>query len=196
SSAKSLALGRGRLLRPSVDRTIMIDRIRNYGWLAIEAAFLIVLFCLLMNIILGDDGGGEYVAMVAGNAIHTMQEIPPGIVVGVVLILVLYRFLEYRRPKYRIAGIFESRFPRYRAPRRLSPSGRTRIGGLPSRSKNFRWRRLWPQRMAAFAPSRAGAPSFRLAPGRSAPTACRYRRGRRCAGGRSTRICRNRRGTR
>ena len=87
------------MLRPSVDRTIMIDRIRNYGWLAIEAAFLIVLFCLLMNIILGDDGGGEYVAMVAGNAIHTMQEIPPGIVVGVVLILVLYRFLEYRRPK-------------------------------------------------------------------------------------------------
>ena len=77
----------------------MIDKIRKYGWLVVEAAFVIVVFCLLLNIILGDEGGGEYIAMVAGNAVHVMQEIPPGIVVGVVLILVLYRFLEYRRPK-------------------------------------------------------------------------------------------------
>ncbi|MGH6982517.1 MAG: hypothetical protein ACREFC_15050 [Stellaceae bacterium] len=77
----------------------MIDKIRRYGWLAVEAAFIIVVLCLLLNIILGDEAGGDFIATVAGNAIHMLQEVPPGIVIGVVLIVVFYRYLEYRRPK-------------------------------------------------------------------------------------------------
>jgi hypothetical protein len=71
----------------------MVERVRKYGWLAVEAAFLLIVLCVLLNVILGE-AGGEFIAAVSENAMHFLQEIPPGIVVGLVLVVVLYRFIR------------------------------------------------------------------------------------------------------
>jgi hypothetical protein len=73
----------------------MIEQIRKYGWLAVEAAFLLIVLCILLNVILGE-AGGEFIGAVAGNAMDFLQKVPPGLVVGLVLVVVLYRYI---RPK-------------------------------------------------------------------------------------------------
>ncbi len=77
----------------------VLDRLRQIGWFVVEAAFLLIVLCVLLNVILGDEGGGEFIAFVAGNAMHFLQSIPPGIVIGLVLIVVFYRFIQFKRPK-------------------------------------------------------------------------------------------------
>jgi NhaP-type Na+/H+ or K+/H+ antiporter len=92
-------MGWSSMLHPIVEKMAIIDRLRQIGWLVVEAAFLLVVLCVLLNVILGDDGSGQFITDVAGNAMHFLQTIPPGIVIGFVLIVVLYRFIELRRPK-------------------------------------------------------------------------------------------------
>jgi len=67
----------------------MIQKITKFGWLAIELAFMLVLLCVLLSLILGRDGGG-FVSSVAANALDFLQKVPSGTVLGVFLILVLY----------------------------------------------------------------------------------------------------------
>lgn len=67
------------------------DRIRVYGWRAVELASMIVIFCVLLNIILGD-GGGTFVTSVANNAILFAQDVPAGTLLGLVLVALVYRF--------------------------------------------------------------------------------------------------------
>ena len=67
------------------------DRIRVYGWRAVELASMIVIFCVLLNIILGD-GGGAFVTSVANNAILFAQDVPAGTLLGLVLVALVYRF--------------------------------------------------------------------------------------------------------
>jgi len=72
----------------------MIKRITKIGWLVIELAFMLVVLCVLLNLILGKDAGG-FVASVAGNTLDFLQKVPSGTALGVFLILVLY--WTYRR---------------------------------------------------------------------------------------------------
>jgi hypothetical protein len=67
----------------------MIQKITKLGWLVIELAFMLVVLCVLLSLILGKDGGG-FVSSVAANTLDLLQKVPPGTVLGVFLILVLY----------------------------------------------------------------------------------------------------------
>lgn len=67
----------------------MIRQITKFGWLVIEAAFLFVILCVLLNIILGKESGA-FISSVAANAMDFMQKIPAGTFLGIFLILVLY----------------------------------------------------------------------------------------------------------
>jgi hypothetical protein len=67
----------------------MIQKITKLGWLVIELAFMLVVLCVLLSLILGKDGGG-FVSSVAANTLDLLQRVPPGTVLGVFLILGLY----------------------------------------------------------------------------------------------------------
>jgi NhaP-type Na+/H+ or K+/H+ antiporter len=67
----------------------MIQRITKVGWLVIELAFMLVVLCVLLSLILGKDSGG-FVSSVAGNTLDFLQKVPSGTVLGIFLILVLY----------------------------------------------------------------------------------------------------------
>ena len=54
-----------------------MQRIRKIGWLAAEAGLLIVL-CILINILLGKDGG-PYISSVSENASKFLGTLPPGV---------------------------------------------------------------------------------------------------------------------
>lgn len=73
------------------------DKIRRFGWRAVELASMIVIFCVLANIILGD-GGGAFVTSVANNAILFAQDVPAGTLLGLVLVALVYR-VYLRREK-------------------------------------------------------------------------------------------------
>ena len=73
----------------------IVDQIRRIGWLAIEVGFILVALCVLLSIILGD-GGGPFVSSVAQNATKFLQAMPPGVTLGVVLIVFLYVFTKTR----------------------------------------------------------------------------------------------------
>jgi phosphotransferase system glucose/maltose/N-acetylglucosamine-specific IIC component len=67
----------------------MIRQITKFGWHVIEAGFLLVILCVLLNIILGRGSGG-FISSVAANALDFMQKVPAGTFLGVFLILALY----------------------------------------------------------------------------------------------------------
>ena len=73
----------------------MIERLRKLGWLVVEAALLLIVLCVLLNIILGKDSG-PFITSVAGNATQLLQAIPPGTFLGVILIVVLYWLIRSR----------------------------------------------------------------------------------------------------
>jgi hypothetical protein len=77
----------------------VINRLRQIGWLVVEAAFLLIVLCVLLNVILGDAASGDFISTVAGNAMDFLQKVPPGIVVGVVLLVALYRYIGFRISK-------------------------------------------------------------------------------------------------
>jgi hypothetical protein len=77
----------------------MVERLRKIGWLAVEAAFLLIVICILLNVILGNDGGGVFIASVSANAMRFLQAIPPGIFIGLVLIVAFFGFVRSRLPK-------------------------------------------------------------------------------------------------
>ena len=73
-----------------------LDGARKIGWLAVEAGLLLVALCVLLDIILGPQGGG-FVSSVAGNAKAFLQAIPPGTFLGVVIVVLLYGFIRSRK---------------------------------------------------------------------------------------------------
>jgi hypothetical protein len=82
--------------RPAAN--VMIQRITKLGWLVIELAFMLVVLCILLSLILGKDAGG-FISSVAGNALDFLQKVPSGTVLGVFLILVLYWTYRRREPR-------------------------------------------------------------------------------------------------
>ena len=75
--------------------TNFLRQLRTIGWAAVEAAFLLVVLCLLLNIIIGDKAD-SFISTVAKNATAFLQSLPPGIFLGLVLLVLIYGFLKSR----------------------------------------------------------------------------------------------------
>ena len=73
-------------------------RLRTVGWAAVEAAFVLIVLCILLNIIIGGDGD-SFISAVAKNATNFLQSLPPGVVLGVVLIVLIYFLVKSRLPQ-------------------------------------------------------------------------------------------------
>ncbi len=67
----------------------MLEQIRKIGWWVVEAALLIVILCVLLNIILGRESG-SFISGVAGNALAFLRDVPSGTFLGIVILLLLY----------------------------------------------------------------------------------------------------------
>ena len=74
----------------------LLERIRKLGWGAVEIGVVVVLLCILLDIIVGPDGG-SFIAAVAGNATRFLQSVPPGAVLGVAVLVGLYWFYRARQ---------------------------------------------------------------------------------------------------
>ena len=75
--------------------TDLLVRMRAIGWTAVEAAFLLIVLCVLLNIIIGGEAD-SFIAGVARNATAFLQNLPPGVLLGVVLIVAAYSLLRAR----------------------------------------------------------------------------------------------------
>jgi len=73
----------------------VIRQITKIGWLIVEVAFLLVVLCVLLNIILGRESGG-FVSSVAANALDFLQKVPSGSFLGIFLILAVYWLIKSR----------------------------------------------------------------------------------------------------
>ncbi len=73
----------------------MVERIRTAGWLAVEAAALLVILCLFLSIILGPSGGA-FITDVSRNATAFLQAVPPGTLLGAALLVTLYWYFRRR----------------------------------------------------------------------------------------------------
>ncbi|HTZ38093.1 MAG TPA: hypothetical protein VMB84_18850 [Stellaceae bacterium] len=75
-----------------------LAQLRSAGWAAIEAAFLVIVLCLLLDIIIGSQPA-SFISQVATNATAFLQRLPPGLVVGLALVVAVYGFLKARLPR-------------------------------------------------------------------------------------------------
>lgn len=73
----------------------MIKNILTIGWMVVEAALLLIVSCLTLNIILGSEGG-IFISSVAANAQRFLKDIPPGTLIGAMLIVGIYWFAKTR----------------------------------------------------------------------------------------------------
>ena len=56
----------------------MVERFLKLGWLAAEVGLLLIVLCVFLNILLGNEGGA-YIAFVSDNAARFLQALPPGV---------------------------------------------------------------------------------------------------------------------
>ena len=70
-------------------------QLRRIGWAAVEAAFVLIVLCVLLNIIIGGETD-SFISAVAKNATSFLQSLPPGVFLGVVLIAALYGVFRSR----------------------------------------------------------------------------------------------------
>jgi hypothetical protein len=72
-----------------------LTQLRSVGWAVVEAAFLLVVFCVLLNIILGGEAD-SFVSSVAGNATSFLERLPAGVFLGIALIVMVYGLVKSR----------------------------------------------------------------------------------------------------
>jgi hypothetical protein len=72
-----------------------LRQLRRIAWAVVEAAFLLIVLCLLLDIIIGDKAD-SFISSVAKNATAFLQSLPPGVFLGLVLIAVIWGFLRSR----------------------------------------------------------------------------------------------------
>ena len=77
--------------------TEMLDQVRRAVGLLPKPALLVVILCVLLNIILGAESSGEFVAAVAKNANAFLQSLPAGTMMGLALFVVAYWLLQRAR---------------------------------------------------------------------------------------------------
>ncbi len=73
----------------------LLTRLRTIGWAVVEAAFLLIVLCVLLNIILGGEAD-SFIASVARNATDFLQRLPAGVILGVALIVMIYGLVKSR----------------------------------------------------------------------------------------------------
>jgi hypothetical protein len=73
-----------------------IEKTRKLGWFTVEAALLVIVLCVLLDIIIGTIGVG-FIPLVAANAKAFLQAIPPGTTLGIVILVFLYWFIRTRK---------------------------------------------------------------------------------------------------
>lgn len=66
----------------------MLTQIRRAGWFVVELALLVVILCVLLNLIVGAEGG-SFISSVATNTTNFLQRIPSGTLLGIALVLAL-----------------------------------------------------------------------------------------------------------
>jgi hypothetical protein len=71
------------------------QHLRTIGWAAVEAGFLLIVLCILLNIILGGEAD-SFISSVARNATDFLQRLPPGVFLGVALIVMIYGLMKSR----------------------------------------------------------------------------------------------------
>ena len=71
----------------------MFEKIRLIGWRAVEVTAVIVILCVLLHIVLGDEGG-SFITSVALNATLFAQDVPAGVLLSIALLVVAYWFLK------------------------------------------------------------------------------------------------------
>jgi F0F1-type ATP synthase membrane subunit c/vacuolar-type H+-ATPase subunit K len=76
---------------------MVLDTIRTFGWRLVELALMVVVFCVLASIILGE-AGGAFVSGVARNAVELAQVVPSGTLVGFALVAAVVWAWRARRP--------------------------------------------------------------------------------------------------
>ena len=90
---------RGRADAPPLTKSMkLFAQIRMIGWAVIEAAFLLIVLCLLLDIVVGPHPG-SFVSNVAKNATGFLQSLPPGIIVGLAAVAVVYAMVKARLPR-------------------------------------------------------------------------------------------------
>jgi hypothetical protein len=72
-----------------------LTQVRRVGWALVEAAFLLIVVCILLNIILGGEAD-SFISSVAGNATNFLERLPAGVFLGIALIVMIYGFLKAR----------------------------------------------------------------------------------------------------
>lgn len=73
----------------------LLMHIRAIGWAAVEAAVLLIVLCMLLDIVIGAQAD-SFISHVNKNAIGFLQSVPPGTVVGLALVVAVYGFLKTR----------------------------------------------------------------------------------------------------
>jgi hypothetical protein len=73
----------------------LLAQLRRIGWAAVEAAFLVIVLSVLLDIIVGGPAD-SFIATVTNNTERFLQSLPPGVVLGVVLIAAIYGLLRSR----------------------------------------------------------------------------------------------------
>lgn len=73
----------------------MLDKICRIGWIAVEIGLILVSLAILLNIILGTEGGPA-VTSIAENATAFLLSLPAGTLVGLAALWVLYIFARSR----------------------------------------------------------------------------------------------------
>lgn len=72
-----------------------LTRLRRVGWAVVEAAFLLVVLCILLNIILGGSAD-SFISSVAANATDFLERLPAGVFLGIALIVMVYGLVKAR----------------------------------------------------------------------------------------------------
>ncbi len=70
----------------------MLTKLTSLAWSLVEIIFLVVALSVLLGLLVGKDAG--YIATVTTNTVELLQKIPSGTLLGIVLIMVLYKNIK------------------------------------------------------------------------------------------------------
>ncbi|MFZ2737035.1 MAG: hypothetical protein WBI20_05765 [Burkholderiaceae bacterium] len=76
----------------------MFEKLITMGWRLVEASLVLVILCVILNIIVGADSG-SFISAVAANFQRFLKDIPPGTILGVVLLVGLFLIYKSRTQK-------------------------------------------------------------------------------------------------
>ena len=72
------------------------EKIRRWVWAIVEALFQLILLCLLLSIILGEQSG-PLVGGVATNSVSFLNAVPQGSILALLAVYLVYLYFRHRR---------------------------------------------------------------------------------------------------